>query len=99
LVANTGKRDGADVVQVYAQLPDPGAPERLVGFARVEVTAGETTDFAIAVPFSTLATWDGKGHRWNAPSGAYTLSVGHWAQTEALAYRAFVGQQRGLRRG
>ncbi len=38
-VRNPGERDGADVVQVYAELPDPDAPPRLVGFARVEVRA------------------------------------------------------------
>ena len=42
-VRNTGDRDGADVVQVYAELPDPDAPARLVGFARVEVDAGAAT--------------------------------------------------------
>ena len=42
-VRNTGDRDGADVVQVYAELPDPDARRRLVGFARVEVGAGGET--------------------------------------------------------
>src|SRR5207249_3973090 len=40
-VSNTGEHDGADVVQVYAELSDPEAPSRLVGFTRVEVPAGE----------------------------------------------------------
>ena len=42
-VRNTGERAGADVVQVYT-------PERLVGFARVEVEAGGSAKFEIAVP-------------------------------------------------
>jgi beta-glucosidase len=42
-VRNTGARDGSDVVQVYAELPDPDAPARLVGFSRCEVAAGEQT--------------------------------------------------------
>jgi beta-glucosidase len=40
-VTNTGERDGADVVQVVAALPEPGAPRRLVGFRRVVVAAGD----------------------------------------------------------
>src|SRR5207244_655509 len=44
-VRNIGARDGADVVQVYAALPDPEAPTRLVGFRRVEVPADGETAF------------------------------------------------------
>ena len=49
-VTNAGPRDGADVVQVYAALPDPDRPKRLVGFARVEVAVGATAALEIAVP-------------------------------------------------
>ena len=38
-VTNTGKRDGTDVVQAYAELPDPEAPDRFTGFIRVVVPA------------------------------------------------------------
>ena len=49
-VINTGDRDGADVVQVYAELPDAGAPRRLIGFARIEVAAGASADVEIRCP-------------------------------------------------
>ncbi len=49
-VTNNGDRAGAHVVQVYAVLPDPEAPPRLAGFARVEVAAGDRRSFEIAVP-------------------------------------------------
>jgi len=78
-VANTGPRDGADVVQVYAALPDPDRPKRLVGFARVEVAAGATAELEIAVALPSLATRDGTRHAWKSPSGQHTLVVGHWA--------------------
>ncbi len=35
-LTNTGDRDGSDVVQVYARLPDGDGRRRLVGFARVD---------------------------------------------------------------
>jgi beta-glucosidase len=78
-VANTGPRDGADVVQVYAALPDPDRPKRLVGFARVEVAAGATAELEIAVALPSLAIRDGTRHAWKSPSGQHTLVVGHWA--------------------
>ena len=58
VVRNTGERDGADVVQVYAELPDPDAPPRLVGFTRVEVHAHDDATFAVTVPLERLATRD-----------------------------------------
>ena len=57
-VHNTGERDGADVVQVYAQLPDPDAPDRLVGFARVEVHGRRPRGLPDRVPVDRLATRD-----------------------------------------
>jgi beta-glucosidase len=76
-VRNIGDRDGADVVQVYAELPDPGAPERLVGFARVGVAARSRADFRVAVPAGKLATRDGDRRCWVAPSGRYRFRVAH----------------------
>jgi beta-glucosidase len=78
-VTNTGDRDGADVVQVSAALPDPDAPPRLAGFARVEVPAGGTADVAITVPRSRLETRDPDAHSWRAPSGAHRITVGRHA--------------------
>jgi beta-glucosidase len=78
-VTNTGGRDGADVVQVYAELPDPDAPKRLVGFARVEVEAGASTPFTLRVPLDRLATRDAEGRTWRAPAGRHRLAVARHA--------------------
>ena len=78
-VTNTGPRDGADVLQVYAELPDPDRPKRLVGFARVEVPAGGVAAFEMAVALERLATRDDSSRTWKPPSGAHTLCVGHCA--------------------
>ena len=74
-VHNTGDRDGADVVQVYAALPDPDARHRLVGFLRVEVPGAGRAPFRITVPADRLATRDVDGHRWRSPRGRHTLTV------------------------
>jgi beta-glucosidase len=79
-VTNTGARDGADVVQVYAELPDTEAPRRLVGFARVEVPADGQAPFAVDVPLDRLATRDPDRRAWTPPSGTYRLSVARHAE-------------------
>jgi len=78
-VRNTGERAGADVVQVYAALPDPDAPARLVGFARVEVPADGEAAFAIRVPVNRLATRDPIGHAWRPASGPHRFLVARFA--------------------
>jgi beta-glucosidase len=78
-VRNTGDRDGADVVQLYAELPDPDAPDRLVGFARVEVAAGGATPFRVAVPLDRLATRDPSAHAWRPAAGAHRFTVARHA--------------------
>jgi beta-glucosidase len=78
-VTNTGDRDGADVVQVSAALPDPDAPPRLVGFARVEVPAGKSRSVSITVPVTRLETRDPQAHCWRPAAGAHRITVGRFA--------------------
>jgi beta-glucosidase len=77
-VRNTGHRDGCDVVQVYAELPDPEAPARLVGFSRCAVPAGEQVAFEIVVTRAQLATRQRAGATWAPPSGLHTIIVGRF---------------------
>lgn len=79
LVHNSGHRDGADVVQVYAELPHHDRPDRLVGFARVDVPAGSRADFMVRVPLERLATRDPDLHGWRSPQGPHTFTVGRHA--------------------
>lgn len=78
-VANTGDRDGADVVQVHAEPPDPAAPARLVGFQRLEVPAGETRTARVQVPLERLATRDAARRSWRPPSGRHRIRVVRFA--------------------
>jgi beta-glucosidase len=78
-IRNSGDRDGADVIQVYAALPDGDAPDRLVGFARVEVPAGASAPFTIPVPTRRLATRDPASHAWRQPAGAHRITVARHA--------------------
>jgi beta-glucosidase len=82
-VRNTGGRDGTDVVQVYATLPDRDAPQRLIGFTRVDVAAGTTSTFEIVVPTGRLSTRDGATRSWRAPAGHHTITVARFADDPA----------------
>jgi beta-glucosidase len=79
VVRNTGDRDGADVVQVYAELPHDDRPDRLVGFARVDVPAGGTAGFTVRAALERLATRDPDRHTWRPPQGPHTFTVGRHA--------------------
>jgi beta-glucosidase len=91
-VCNAGARDGADVVQVYAELPDPEAPARLIGFARVDVAAGGETPFEIIVPLVRLATRDSAARAWRQPSGLHQVTIARFAgDPTATSIRLDVG--------
>lgn len=77
-VANTGDRDGAEVVQVYARFAEPDTPSRLVGFRRVEVAAGGSTPVEIEIPGDRFLRRDSQGRTWRRPSGRVELLIaGH----------------------
>ncbi|SFR71794.1 beta-xylosidase [Agromyces sp. CF514] len=77
-VRNSGERDGVEVVQLY--LHDPVASvvrpvQRLVGFARVPLGAGEAADIRFTVP-ADLASFTGRDGERIVEPGRLVLSVG-----------------------
>jgi beta-glucosidase len=87
-VSNTGSKKGAEVVQVYLQLPASAntgrlaqPPKRLVGFAKVELEAGAQQNVTITIdPDASnhpLGVWDTTTHAWVIPAGSYTVLVGN----------------------
>lgn len=78
-VNNTGERNGADVVQVYATLPDPSSPPRLVGFERVEVDGHGVVTTSLLVPVERLATRDAQSHSWLPASGSHRIILARCA--------------------
>ncbi|MGA0878353.1 MAG: beta-glucosidase family protein, partial [Ilumatobacteraceae bacterium] len=75
LVSNTGDRDGADVVQVYARFADPSVPRRLVGFRRVEVEAGRSTAVEIDLTVTRLLQRHPTNRTWQMPTDDVELSL------------------------
>ena len=78
-VENTGKRDGDEVVQIYATEVKPPVPmplRQLVGFKRVSFKAGEAKTVEIAVPVELLRRWDESGNRYVIDPGGYEIVAG-----------------------
>ena len=72
-VANTGRRAGSEVVQLYVAPPEGSVfrPAReLRGFSRVTVGAGERARVRFVLPRRAFAVWDGA---WRVPAGRYTI--------------------------
>ena len=78
-VTNTGKRQGADVAQVYLLSRGREIKQRLVGYARVDLAPGESREVKIAIDPRLLADWSGKG--WTIPAGKYRFGLASDAET------------------
>jgi beta-glucosidase len=81
-VANTGKRAGAEIAEVYAMLPESAGepPKRLVGFTKVKLAPGESREVTVEVEPKYLSIFDEKQNQWELLPGAYTIAVGGSSQ-------------------
>jgi beta-glucosidase len=95
-VTNSGKRAGAEVVQLYLSLPSSadavGAkqpPRRLVGFQRIALPAGASGDVTISInPEASnhpMSVWDEKQGKWIVPQGRFTAWIGRSSSPRDLA--------------
>jgi len=78
-VANTGARDGDEVVQVYFRHVKSAVPqpiEALCGFQRVSVAVKQTAHLDIAVPMKEFRYWDTAKKGYVVESGDYEILVG-----------------------
>jgi beta-glucosidase len=78
-IANNGKRDGAEVVQVYVQETNPRLPrppKELKGFAKVFVKAGQTQSVSIPLNLTAFAYYDPDQKSWVAQKDDYAILVG-----------------------
>ncbi|MGO9560902.1 MAG: beta-glucosidase family protein [Acidimicrobiales bacterium] len=84
-VANATKRTGSTVIQVYGSRPASAYERpvrRLVGFRRVEVSAGRTTNMRVPYDLGSLAI---REHgNWTHETGHWQLTVGQHAHDAAV---------------
>lgn len=87
-VSNTGKVDGAQVVQAYVsqQNPSINRPKKeLKGFSKVFVKAGETAKVEIVMSKKYAASfWDEGRDAWVMEKGAFDVLVGDSSATTPL---------------
>ena len=81
-IKNTGTRDGAEIVQLYANFngnshygKNGNMRRKLVGFARVELKAGETKTVTIPVDYQELSYFDTTTHQFKVAGGTVTLEL------------------------
>ncbi len=77
-VANTGKRDGTEIVQVYVRKVDDtnGPLKTLRGFQRVAIAAGKTRQATITLPPSAFEFFDRPSGMMTQTPGAYEILYG-----------------------
>lgn len=76
---NTGTRDGAEIVQLYARARNPRhprPPRELKGFQRVSLAAGETREIVIEMPLHHLEIYDPESQAWQFDPGSYQFEIG-----------------------
>lgn len=77
-ITNTGKHAGAEIVQLYVHVNSSiECPiKQLVGFARVELEAGETKTVSIPVKHEQLSYYNETTHTFDVEQGAVDILVG-----------------------
>ena len=77
-VTNVGKRDGAEIVQLYIhdEKSSLSRPEKeLKGFCKVELAVGETKNVSFTIDKSSLNFFDDKRHEWIAEPGKFEAVI------------------------
>ena len=78
-IANTGKKAGAEVVQLYVAEKNPSVlrpKKELKAFKKVFLAPGEKQVVTFDLQHSALAFWNDKTHAWQVNPGEYTISLG-----------------------
>ena len=92
-IANTGERDGREVVQCYLSAPgDAERPVRwLAGFTVADVGAGSTATVDIPLAHRSFQTWSTDAAGWILPAGTYRVRVGRSSRDLRLETAYAVG--------
>ncbi|TLX74937.1 glycosyl hydrolase [Labilibacter sediminis] len=78
-VKNTGKKDGAEVVQVYVHDEESSVlrPQKeLKSFEKVRLKAGESKTIELEIKATNLSFYDEVNKNWKLEEGKYKLMVG-----------------------
>jgi beta-glucosidase len=91
-VSNTGKRAGAEVVQVYLVSANGAATRRLVGYQRVQLAPGESRAVRLVIDPRLIGAWSGEG--WRITRGTYRFAAGRSAEDLDTPVVVFLRERR-----
>jgi beta-glucosidase len=86
-VANTGKVEGAEVVQLYVGDPSASLPRpshELKGFEKVSLKPGEKKAVTFTLHPRDFSYWDEKTNNWKIDPGAFSILVGNSSRNLSL---------------
>jgi beta-glucosidase len=94
-ITNTGKREGAEVAQVYvsdkhSKIDRP--VKELKGFAKVSLKPGETRKVTVSLNRRAFSYYDVNGKRWRAEPGEFAILVGSSSAKTELAGKVRLGR-------
>ena len=82
-VRNDGKREGAEVVQLYVSDPKSGEPrpvKELKGFEKVNLKPGETQTVTLKLTQDDFSYFSSKKRKWVFEKGDFVIRVGASSQ-------------------
>jgi len=92
-VTNTGKREGADVPQLYLTEAAGDKRMRLLGFERLALKPGESAHLSITADPRLLARFNGKTGKWSIADGVHHVAVGKSATDLILTGKAHLAER------
>lgn len=94
-LTNTGRRDGAEVAQVYVgdQHAKVARPlKELKGFARTDLKAGESKTVTVELDRRAFSYYDVKAKNWTLDPGTFDILVGSSSEQIELKGKATIGE-------
>jgi beta-glucosidase len=94
-VTNTGRRAGAEVVQLYVAFPEAARepPRQLKGFEKLRLEPGESRVATLRLDETALSAWDEASRAWKLFPGTYTVSIGSSSRDLPLEATFDVGER------
>jgi beta-glucosidase len=91
-IANMGKMNAAELVQVYISYPgEERMPIReLKSFKKVMINSGQSRQSAFAIPIQELQKWDTIAKSWKVYPGKYSIIIGENATKTILEKEIFI---------
>ncbi len=93
-VANSGPKDGEEVVQVYVHPLNPSVPrppQELKAFKKIMLSSGEKKSVALNLPANALAYYEPSRKCWVIEKGTYEILVGSSSRDIRLRQTVTIG--------